>query len=289
MKAARCAFLAGFDSTSNVLAGRTYGVPLSGTMAHSFVTAFPREIEAFLAYAHTFPDSAVLLLDTYDTAAAARQAVAVARGLAVDGHRLAGVRLDSGDLAALSGEVRAILDGGGFPDVRIIVSGGLDEHDVAALLAAGAPIDGFGVGTRLDVSADAPSLEMVYKLVSFGGRDTLKISPEKETWVGGKQVIRRRDADGRLAGDTLGLASEDVPAEVETLLEPVMRDGLLLGPHPALETLRAHCARQIAALPEGVRRLRDPEPYSVMPSVALRARQAVAGGAARAASTPSSS
>ena len=280
MKAARCAFLAGFDSTSNVLAGRTYGVPLSGTMAHSFVTAFPREIDAFLAYARAFPDSAVLLLDTYDTAAAARQAVAVARGLAADGHRLAGVRLDSGDLAALSREVRAILDGGGFPDVRIIVSGGLDEHDVAALLSAGAPIDGFGVGTKLDVSADAPSLEMVYKLVSFGGRDTLKVSPEKETWVGAKQVVRRRDADGRLAGDTLGLASEDVPADTEALLEPVMRDGRLIGPHPALETLRAHCAGQVAALPEGVRRLREPDGYSVAPSDALRVRQA----AARAAS-----
>ena len=156
-------------------------------MAHSFVTAFPREIDAFLAYARAFPDSAVLLLDTYDTVAAARQAVEVARGLAADGHRLAGVRLDSGDLAALSREVRAILDGGGFPDVRIIVSGGLDEHDVAALLAAGAPIDGFGVGTRLDVSADAPSLEMVYKLVSFGGRDTLKVEP-------GKGDLGRREA-----------------------------------------------------------------------------------------------
>jgi len=276
MKAARCAFLAGFESTSNVLAGRTYGVPLSGTMAHSFVTAFPREIDAFLAYARAFPDSAVLLLDTYDTAAAARQAVAVARSLAADGHRLAGVRLDSGDLAALSREVRAILDRGGFPDVRIIVSGGLDEHDVAALLAAGAPIDGFGVGTRLDVSADAPSLEMVYKLVGFGGRDTLKVSPDKETWVGAKQVVRRRDADGRLAGDTLGLASEDLSAEAETLLEPVMLDGRVIGPHPALETLRAHCARQVAALPEAVRRLRDPEPYPVTPSDALRARQTAA-------------
>jgi nicotinate phosphoribosyltransferase len=202
--------------------------------------------------------------------------VQVARGLAADGHRLAGVRLDSGDLAALSREVRAILDGGGFPDVRIIVSGGLDEHDVGALLAAGAPIDGFGVGTRLDVSADAPSLEMVYKLVGFGGRDTLKVSPDKETWVGAKQVLRRRYPDGRLAGDTLGLESEDVPADAETLLESVMRDGRLIGPHPALETLRAHCARQVAALPEGVRRLRDAEVYPVTPSDALRTRQAAA-------------
>src|SRR6185295_9348324 len=130
---ARCAILAGFDSTSNVLAGRAYGAPLSGTMAHSFVTAFPREIDAFLAYARSFPDSAVLLLDTYDTVAAARKAVEVARLLAADGHRLVGVRLDSGDLATLSREVRAILDAGGCPEVRILVSGGLDEHDVEAL------------------------------------------------------------------------------------------------------------------------------------------------------------
>ena len=283
MKAARCAMLAGFDSTSNVLAGRTFGVPLSGTMAHSFVTAFPREIEAFQAYARAFPDSAVLLLDTYDTAAAARLAVEVARTLAADGHRLAGVRLDSGDLAALSREVRTILDAGGCPDVRIIVSGGLDEHDVEALLAAGAPIDGFGIGTRLDVSADAPSLEMVYKLVALDGRHILKLSPGKETWVGAKQVLRRRGADGRLAGDTLALEAEAVPPGGEALLETVMRDGEPVGPHPTLEALREHCARQLAALPAGVRRLRDAEAYPVAVSEELLARQA----AARRAATPS--
>ncbi|HET9040319.1 MAG TPA: nicotinate phosphoribosyltransferase [Gemmatimonadales bacterium] len=283
MKAARCAILAGFDSTSNVLAGRTYGAPLSGTMAHSFVTAFPREIDAFLAYARAFPDSAVLLLDTYDTPAAARLAVEVARRLAADGHRLAGVRLDSGDLAGLSREVRGILDGGGCSDVRILVSGGLDEHDVAALLAAGAPIDGFGIGTRLDVSADAPSLEMVYKLVGLGGRDILKLSPGKETWVGAKQVVRRRGADGRLAGDTLALEGEAVPAGSEALLETVMRDGQPVGSTPTLAEIREHCARQLAALPDGVKRLREAASYPVAASAGLRARQAAAKDAAGAA------
>lgn len=283
MKAARCAILAGFDSTSNVLAGRTFAAPLSGTMAHSFVTAFPREIDAFLAYARSFPDSAVLLLDTYDTPRAARLAVDVATVLAASGHRLAGVRLDSGNLAPLSREVRAILDAGGCPDVRILVSGGLDEHDVEALIAAGAPIDGFGIGTRLDVSADAPSLEMVYKLVAIEGRDVLKLSPGKETWVGAKQVLRRRGTDGRLAGDTLALDDEARPPGAERLLQTVMADGQPTGPTPTLESLREHCARELASLPDGVRRLREPASYPVAVSDGLRARQAAARAAATSA------
>jgi nicotinate phosphoribosyltransferase len=281
MKAARAALLAGFDSTSNVLAGRTWGLPLSGTMAHSFVTAFPQELEAFRAYARAFPDSAVLLLDTYDTLAGARKAVTVARELAAGGHRLAGVRLDSGDLAALSREVRALLDAGGFPDVKILVSGGLDEHDIAALLDAGAPIDGFGIGTRLNTSADAPSVDMVYKLVRLDGRDVLKLSTGKGTWVGAKQVIRRVGADGRLAGDTLALADEPVPSGATGLLEPVMRGGELLQAPPDLGEIRARCRAQLEMLPDGVRRLRDPEAYVVAPSRKLQARQRTAEEAAR--------
>jgi nicotinate phosphoribosyltransferase len=279
MKAARAATLAGFDSTSNVLAGRTYGAALSGTMAHSFVMAFPSELEAFRAYARAFPDTAVLLLDTYDTLAAAGHAVTVARELLQQGHRLAGVRLDSGDLAALSRSVRAILDAGGFPDVRIIVSGGLDELDIAALVGGGAPIDAFGIGTRLNVSADAPSVDLVYKLVALDGRDVLKLSPGKATWVGGKQVVRRIDAGGRLAGDTLLLEEEAVPPDGRALLEPVMRAGRPLHPHPSLAELRARCAAELARLPDGVRRLRDAEAYPVTPSAGLRARQAAASAA----------
>jgi nicotinate phosphoribosyltransferase len=276
MKAARAALIAGFDSTSNVLAGLTWGLPLSGTMAHSFVTAFATEHEAFRAYARAFPDSAVLLLDTYDTVAAARKAVEVARDLAAAGHHLAGVRLDSGDLAALSRDVRAILDAGGFQAVKVLVSGGLDEHDVAALLAQGAPIDGFGIGTRLTTSADAPSVDLVYKLVRFDGRDVLKLSPGKRTWVGAKQVVRRVGPDGRLAGDTLALAEEAVPADATGLLEPVMRGGELLRPHPPLAEIRARCAAELAALPDDVRRLTDPAPYLAMPSERLRERQRAA-------------
>jgi nicotinate phosphoribosyltransferase len=280
MKAARSALLAGFDSTSNVLAGRTYGLPLAGTMAHSFVSAFPGEREAFRAYGRAFPDGAVLLLDTYDTAAAAHKAVDVARELAADGHRLAGVRLDSGHLAALSREVRRILDEGGCGDVPIVVSGGLDEHDIAALLEAGAPIDTFGIGTRLNVSADAPSLDTVYKLVRLNGRDLLKLSPDKETWVGGKQVVRRLGPDGRLAGDTLALEEEPVPDGATGLLEPVMRGGAVLRPHPSMAEMRAFCAGQLATLPEGLRRLREPARYEAVPSEGLRARQGAAVTAA---------
>ena len=273
LKASRAALLAGFDSTSNVLAGRTWGLPLSGTMAHSFVTAFPTEAEAFRAYARAFPDDAVLLLDTYDTVAAARKAVEIAHGLAAGGHHLAGVRLDSGDLEALSRAVRHVLDQGGCPEVKIIVSGGLDEHDIAALLAAGAPIDGFGIGTRLTTSADAPSVDLVYKLVRFGGRNVLKLSEGKRTWVGPKQVVRRLGADGRLAGDTLTLAEEPVPPGTTGLLETVMRGGELTRPHPALAEIRARCAAQLAMVPEGLRRLTDPEAYAPVPSEELRRRQ----------------
>ena len=273
MKAARAAMLAGFNSSSNVLAGLTYGVPLSGTMAHSFITAFSRERDAFLAYARAFPDHAVLLLDTYDTVAAAHEAVEVARTLAVEGHRLRGVRLDSGDLFGLSREVRAILDAGDCAYVPIIVSGGLDEHDIDALLDAGAPIEGFGIGTRLNVSADAPSLDMVYKLVALDGRDVLKLSPGKETWVGAKQVYRRIGARGRFKGDVLALDGESLPRRTLPLLEPAMHRGELLRDHPLLADLRAYCAHQLEMLPDGVRRLREADVYPVKPSAALLARQ----------------
>jgi nicotinate phosphoribosyltransferase len=286
MKVARAALLAGFDSTSNVLAGLTWGLPLSGTMAHSFVTAFPAEAEAFRAYARAFPDAAVLLLDTYDTVAAAHLAVEVARELARAGHQLAGVRLDSGDLAALSREVRAILDAGGFPGVKILVSGGLDEHDIAALLGAGAPIDGFGIGTRLATSTDAPSVDVVYKLVRFEGRDVLKLSAGKRTWVGAKQVQRRTAPDGRLAGDTLALADEAMQAGASGLLEPVMRGGELLRAHPGLAELRTRCAAQLAMLPRGVRRLSEPDLFMPVPSERLRERQRLAEAAVGIRTSP---
>ncbi|MBA3893520.1 MAG: nicotinate phosphoribosyltransferase [Gemmatimonadales bacterium] len=283
LKAARCAWIAGCESTSDVLAGKTYGLPLSGTMAHSFVTAFPDELEAFRAYARAFPDAAVLLLDSYDTVEGAKKAVTVARELAAAGQSLAGVRLDSGDLLILSRQVRRIFDEAGFPEVRVLVSGGLDEHDIERLLAQGAPIDAFGIGTRLNVSADAPSLDLVYKLVRYGDRDVLKLSEGKETWVGAKAIYRMRDADGKVAGDVLALEDEAPPADAgESLLQPVMRNGELLRPHPPLAEVRRWCGEQIAALPDGLRRLAGHAEYPVRPSDGLRARQAEAVAKARA-------
>jgi nicotinate phosphoribosyltransferase len=279
IKAARSAYIAGCDLTSNVLAGMEYAIPVTGTMAHSFVTAFASELEAFRAFAETFPGGAVLLLDSYDTVAAAHKAVEVAAVLARQGRRLAGVRLDSGDIVELSRQVRAILDGAGLTGVPILVSGGLDEHAVEAYLAAGAPIDAFGIGTRMNVSADAPYLDMVYKLVRFEGRDILKLSEGKESWVGEKQVVRTRREDGWFGGDILALADEPVPAGAEPLLQPVMAAGELLRPHPTLDEVRARCAAQLGSLPEELRRLREAGSYTVDYSDALRARQALAKAA----------
>jgi len=273
MKAARATYLAGATLSSNVLAGSTYGITPTGTMAHSFVSAFPEEIDAFRAFARAFPDRTVLLLDTYDTLAAAHKAVAVAGELAAAGHRLAGVRLDSGDLVALSREVRAVLDAGGCPDARIFASGGLDEEEIERCVEAGAPIDAFGVGTRMDVSADAPYLDMAYKLVRYDGRDVLKTSPGKVTWAGPKQVFRERDRGGRLTGDTLALADETGPPGAEALLAPVMHGGELLAPHPPLAAVRAHCLAQVAALPAAVRRLSDAGTFPVRYSDRLSSHQ----------------
>ena len=282
LKAARCAWIAGFGSTSNVLAGRAYGIPVSGTMAHSFVTSFGDELEAFRAYARAFPDTAVLLIDSYDTLEGARKAVTVARELAATGHALAAVRLDSGDLLGLSREVRRILDDAGLPGVRIVASGGLDEHDIAALVAAGAPVDAFGVGTRLNVSADAPYLDLVYKLVRYGDRDVLKLSAGKETWVGAKALYRSFGPEGVMRGDVIALEEEAPPPGAESLLGMVMRAGEPAGPPPSLGEIRRHCAEQLATLPEELRRLTEHGGHPVTVSDRLRIRQEQALAAVKA-------
>jgi nicotinate phosphoribosyltransferase len=273
MKAARCTFLAGAVMSSNVLAEHCYGIPATGTMAHSYVVAFPREIDAFRAFARAFPENTTLLIDTYDTVAAAHKAVQVAKEMEDWGHRLASVRLDSGDLLTLSQEVRQILDAAGLGYVRIFVSGGLDEQVIDELLTAGAPIDAFGVGTRMDVSADAPYLDMAYKLVRYAGRNVLKFSAGKETWTGEKQVYRMRGPDGRFAGDRLALRDEDPPADAEPLLGTVMTSGAVATPLPTLTAIRDHCAAQLRALPEAVRLLNDPATYPVAYSDHLLALQ----------------
>ncbi len=237
LKVARNSYLAGFEATSNVLAGKLYGIPISGTMAHSFVTAFEREIDAFRAYADAFPNQCVLLIDTYDTLEGARNAVQIARYLRDKGASLVGVRLDSGEMVPLSAAVRRILDDAGFPGVKIFASSGLDEFSIARLCREGACIDAFGVGTRMGVSADAPYLDIVYKMVRFNGRNVRKLSPGKATLSGAKQVFRRYDARGKCREDIIARRDENVSG-ADALLVPVMRDGRLVGAQPSLADIR---------------------------------------------------
>jgi nicotinate phosphoribosyltransferase len=253
VQVARASWLAGFDATSDVLAGRRYGIPVAGTMAHSYVECFDDETAAFEAFTSSYPDGSTLLIDTYDTVEGARRAAVVARRLAERGGRLGAVRLDSGDLLQLSRRVREVLDEAGLPGVTIFASGNLDEHEIARLLAARAPIDGFGVGSRLAVSAGAPYVDVVYKLVAFDGRPVLKLSAGKATLPGAKQVWRR-SAGGQFAGDLVTLADEEAPPDADPLLVPASPGTLVAA--------RERAAAQIAALPAAQRSL-DPDPYPV--------------------------
>jgi nicotinate phosphoribosyltransferase len=258
MRLARCAWIAGFDATSNVAVGRDYSIPVAGTMAHSYVQAFPDDAEAFRAFARSYPEHAILLVDTYDTPAGVRRAADLGIELARQGHRLTGVRLDSGDVLTLSREARSILDDAGL-QAEIFASSNLDEHELDALLAADAPIDGFGVDSRLAVSADAPYLDMVYKLVELGGRPSRKLSSGKVTLPGRKQVWRLGDHDGRFAGDVLALADEEPPPAGEPLLAEVMVAGPARAGEP-LHGIRGRALEQRSSLPLRHRALRS-EPY----------------------------
>jgi nicotinate phosphoribosyltransferase len=262
--AARACYIGGFDSTATVDAGRRFAIPITGTMAHSFIQAHDHEVTAFRDFARIHPRAVTLLIDTYDTLRAARDVVALRR----DGVPVDGVRLDSGDLLALSRDVRRILDDAGCSDVHIVASGNLDEREIERLVVAGAPIDAFGVGTRLDVSADAPYLDCVYKLQEYDGRPRRKRSSGKATWPGRKQVFRERDAAGRIARDTIGLVGETLPGT--PLLQPVMRGGRCL-PQPSLDDCRANAAREIASLPEVCRSIAQPCPVDPVISPGLRA------------------
>jgi nicotinate phosphoribosyltransferase len=266
--AARASYLAGFAGTATVAAGKLYGLPLYGTMAHSFVEAWDDEAAAFEAFARARPDNLVLLIDTYDTLAAARKVVTLASRLHSAGIAIRAVRLDSGDLAQLSKGVRQILDAGGLDEVTIFVSGGLDEHEIARLLAAGAPIAGFGVGTSLTTSSDRPALDCAYKLQEYAGIARRKYSAGKATWPGRKQVWRRFGADGRMAGDTISLA--DDRQEGEPLLVPAMREGRRIGAAQTLAQGRERVARELARLPEPLRALAQAEPYPVAVADALK-------------------
>jgi nicotinate phosphoribosyltransferase len=238
-------------------------------MAHSFIQAHDSEAAAFLEFAKSRPDQLTLLIDTYDTAEGARKVVALAPRLKAQGIAIGSVRLDSGDLAALASEVRAILDAGGLRHVHIFASGGLDEAEIRDLLAAGAPIDGFGIGTSLTTSSDAPALDCAYKLEEYAGIARRKRSAGKETWPGRKQVWRRFDAAGRMAGDVLGLEGER--QEGTPLLVPIMRGGTRVAPLPAMAELRRRAAASLAALPDSLRTLSPAPSYEVAVTPALRA------------------
>jgi nicotinate phosphoribosyltransferase len=265
--AARSAYLAGAAGTSFVEAGRRFGIPLSGTMAHSWIMSAESEAQAFADYCRLFGDHSTLLLDTYDTVRAARLVVS-------SGLKPAAVRLDSGDLRSLSEQVRQILDAGGLTDTRILASGDLDEHSIASLVEAHAPIDGFGVGTRLVTSEDAPALGGVYKLVEIddGGarRLVVKTSEGKATWPGRKQVWRVI-RDGRAVRDVVSLADEPPVPDGTALLREMMRRGRTLDVDLSIASARQRFDALLAELPEGLRTLGDAVAYGVRPSAALAA------------------
>jgi nicotinate phosphoribosyltransferase len=265
--AARASFIAGFGGTATIEAAKLWRVPLYGTMAHAFVQAFDDEAAAFEAFARARPDELTLLIDTYDTETGARKVVALAPRLQQAGIKVRAVRLDSGDLLALSRSVRRILDDGGLKDVRIFASGGLDEDDLQRLVSAAAPIDGFGLGTSLTTSSDAPALDCAYKLQEYAGLPRRKLSAGKATWPGRKQVWRAFGADGRMAGDLLTL--EGAPGEGMSLLDPVMRGGRRIAAAPSLEDIRERAAQSLAQLPEPLRRL-ERHRYSALVSDQLR-------------------
>lgn len=270
LMAARAAWLAGFDGTATAEAGRRFGLPVFGTMAHSYVQAHDREEDAFLAFARARPQHPTLLVDTYDTERAVTRIVALAPVLAREGITVDGVRIDSGNLALHAKAVRQLLDQGGLASTTILASGNLDEWRIAQLLAAGAPIDSFGVGTALDTSSDVPALDAVYKLQSLGGTARRKRSEGKATWPGVKQVCRQWGADGRLLRDQVQLVDETPRGEA--LLRPCMVNGQRTAGAPTLADARQHCAQELQALPDALRALETAQqPYEVGFSDGLRA------------------
>jgi nicotinate phosphoribosyltransferase len=257
--AARASAITGFVATSNVEAARRFGLVASGTMAHSFIEAFADEAGAFRAFAAEHPEQVTFLVDTYDTLRGVETAIRVIDelGLRTRGTRL-GIRIDSGDLAALVRESRVLLDAAGLASARIVVSGGLDEHDIEELVVAGVPVDVFGVGTRMGVSADAPSLDSAYKLVAYDGRPVMKLSPGKETAPGAKQVHRDDSTGLSATSDVIALRDEPPPAGTRPLLQRVMADGRRTRPAETIAEMRARCTSALAALPEAARAMRAP-------------------------------
>ncbi|MGJ5039961.1 MULTISPECIES: nicotinate phosphoribosyltransferase [unclassified Bradyrhizobium] len=272
--AARASYVAGFSGTATLLAEKSFGIPTYGTMAHSFVQSFDDEAAAFEAFARARPENLVLLIDTYDTEAAARKVVMLAPRLKELGIAVSAVRLDSGDLSALAKKVRCILDSGGLKDTGIFVSGGIEEGTLIAFARDAAPIDGIGIGTGLVTSSDAPALDCAYKLQEYAGLPRRKRSTGKATWPGRKQVWRRYDRKGRMLADIL--STEEDQQEGETLIQAVMLGGRPIASQPSLHDIRAHARRQLDLLPPELRTSKAVAPYPVQISSHLEQLAAVA-------------
>ena len=266
--AARAAYLAGFAGTATVAAGPLFGIPTYGTMAHSFIQAHDDETTAFAHFAASNPGAVVLLIDTYDTEAAAHKVVALAPQLRHQGITVQGVRIDSGDLAEHARRVRRILDQGGLSDVTIFASSSIDEYLIQQHAQNRVPIDGYGIGTHLDTSADAPYLDCAYKLQEYAGRPRRKRSEGKATWPGRKQVYRRYGNDGVMVNDVVTVA--DGARDGRALLQPVMHKGLRTSPSPPLAAIREYAALELASLPPPLRELRHEAAYPVLISEPLR-------------------
>ena len=267
--AARASYLAGFDGSATVSAGMSFGIPVYGTMAHSFVQTHSQESQAFVHFAEANPDNVVLLIDTYDTERAAQKVVDLVPSLQEQGIKIKGVRLDSGDLADHANKVRSILDRGGLQDTTIFASGNIDEYKLDDLITQKAPIDGFGIGTHLDTSADAPYLDCAYKLQEYAGIARRKRSEGKATWPGRKQVYRHYDDSGVMIFDTVTLA--DAPCSGQSLLQSVMQGGTVTAHRPGLIEIREYTRDQLYRLPVALRKLSDTPAYSVVIAAELQA------------------
>jgi nicotinate phosphoribosyltransferase len=270
IKIARSSLMGGFKGTSNALAAKYLGVSPVGTMAHSFVTSFREEIDAFRAFARAFPDNTVLLVDTYDTINGTEKAIQVAKEMEKDGHKLRGIRLDSGDMVQLSKDTRKMLDQAGLDYVQIMASGGFDEFKIQRYFENGALIDGFGVGTKLGVSADAAYLDIAYKLVQYASRPVLKLSSGKKTLVGQKQVFRETSEEGMIR-DTIALKDENLPGA--PLLQTVMEKGKRTIQSPSPDELGARVREQLAELGEEYKDLHNPREMAVELGPGLRELQ----------------
>jgi len=272
IKAARCSYIAGFSGTSNVLAGFLYNIPVVGTMAHSFVMSFPKEIESFLAYSNCFPEKTILLVDTYNTEKGIKNAIKVGLQLKKRGFRLLGIRLDSGDIVSLAKKARQMLDRAGLNYVKILASGNLDEYKIEKILKSQPPIDSFGVGTHMGTSSDSPYLDVIYKLsqVSYDKKKflpTMKLSQKKSNYPGRKQIYRIKDKDGIFLRDILGLEEEKIKGI--PLLRKVIDKGKIVYRSPNLEKIKEYALENLSYLSSSYKDINKKVVYPVIISKGL--------------------